>query len=212
MIDSTTQSIRENYDRLDAGTIVFGLDISQRMIEQARQLNPDISFQEGNMLALDLPSAMLGGIAAFYAIVNIPKESLPLVFREMERVLQPGGLLLLAFHMGDETLHPNELWGQTVSMDFFLFPPPTIRHYEEAAGLAIEEVLEREPYPPDVEYQNRRAYILARKPGRLSSTIDTHNIIPGLSANEKLATRRKSGSFLSSKSRSVLYPKNCKQE
>jgi SAM-dependent methyltransferase len=215
MIDDTTQSIRDNYDRLadeyarhvfhelvkkpfdrrllnrfaaevghfgeicdmgcgpghiarylrDAGKTVFGLDLSPRMIEQARQLNPDIPFREGNMLALDLPSAELAGIAAFYAIVNIPKESLPLVFREMERVLRPGGLLLLAFHMGEETLQPNELWGQAVSMDFFLFPPSTIRHYVEAAGLAIEEVLEREPYAPEVEYQSRRGYILARKPG-----------------------------------------------
>jgi ubiquinone/menaquinone biosynthesis C-methylase UbiE len=133
------------------------------MIEVARQLNPDIRFREGNMLALDLSSATLGGIAAFYAIVNIPRESLPSVFREMERVLQPGGLLLLAFHVGDETLHPDELWGQRVSMDFFLFPVSTIRHYLEAAGFAVEEVLERGPYPPEVEYQSRRAYILARK-------------------------------------------------
>jgi hypothetical protein len=80
-------------------------------------------------------------------------------------VLQPGGLLLLAFHMGDDTLHPNELWGQSVSMDFFLFPMSTIRNYVEAAGLAVEEVLEREPYPPGVKYQSRRAYMLVRKPG-----------------------------------------------
>jgi SAM-dependent methyltransferase len=149
----------------DAGASVFGLDLSPRMVEVARQRNPDIRFREGNMLALDLPSGMLAGIAAFYAIVNLPRESLPSVFREMERVLQPGGLLLLAFHVGDETLHPNELWGQRVSMDFFLFPVSTIRNYVEAAGFVVEEVLEREPYAPEVEYQSRRAYMLARKPG-----------------------------------------------
>jgi hypothetical protein len=49
-------------------------------------------------------------------------------------------------------------------MDFFLFPPPAIRHHLEAAGLVIEEIIEREPYPPEVEYQSRRAYIFARKP------------------------------------------------
>ncbi len=37
----------------------------------------------------------------------------------------------------------------------------------EAAGFAIEEVIEREPYAPEVEYQSRRAYIFARKPGLL---------------------------------------------
>jgi SAM-dependent methyltransferase len=152
----------------DAGATVFGLDLSPRMLEQARQFNPDIPFREGNMMALDLPDGTLAGIAAFYAIVNIPKASLPLVFQEMERVLRPGGLLLLAFHTGDEVLHEAELWGRPISMDFFLFEPSAIRHYIEAAGLAIEEIIEREPYSPEVEYQSRRAYIFSRKPGSLA--------------------------------------------
>jgi len=214
MIETITQSVRENYDRLadeyashlfnelakkpfdrdqlnrfaaevtdigevcdlgcgpghvarylrDAGTNIFGLDLSPRMVEEARRLNPDVSFREGDMMALDIPDATLAGIIAFYAIVNTPKESLPLVFQEMQRVLKPGGLLLLAFHIGDETLRPNELWGRPVSMDFFLFQPSAILNYLEGAGFAIEQVLEREPYPPDVEYQSRRAYIFARKP------------------------------------------------
>jgi ubiquinone/menaquinone biosynthesis C-methylase UbiE len=147
----------------DAGASVFGLDLSPGMLEQARKLNPDISFREGNMLALDLLDGALAGIAAFYAIVNIPKLSLPVVFREMQRVLQPGGLLLLAFHTGNEVLHEEELWGQKISMDFLLLQPSEIRVDLEVAGFTIEEVVEREPYP-DVEYPSRRAYIFARKP------------------------------------------------
>jgi SAM-dependent methyltransferase len=147
----------------DAGATVFGLDLSPRMLEQARLLNPDISFREGNMMSLDLRDGILAGIAAFYAIVNIPKDALASVLREMCRVLQPGGLLLLAFHSGDEIRHEDELWGRPISMDFFLFQPPAIRHSLEAAGFAIEEIVERDPYAPEVEYQRRRAYIFARK-------------------------------------------------
>jgi len=149
----------------EAGTAVFGLDLSPGMLQHARRLNPAILFHEGNMMALDLPDEMLAGITAFYAIVNIPKESLPLVFREMERVLKPGGLLLLGFHCGNEGLHDVELWGLSISMDFFLFQPTEIRRYLEVTGFAIEEIIEREPYSPEVEYQSRRAYIFARKPG-----------------------------------------------
>lgn len=149
----------------DAGAAVFGLDLSPQMLEQARQLNPDIRFREGNMLALDLPDGSLAGIAAFYAIVNIPKECLPVVFREMHRVLRPDGLLLLAFHRGDEAPHENELWGRRISMDFFLFEPAAIKQLLERAEFAIEEIIERDPYPPEVEYQSRRAYIFARKVG-----------------------------------------------
>jgi ubiquinone/menaquinone biosynthesis C-methylase UbiE len=76
-------------------------------------------FREGNMLALDLQNETLAGIAAFYALVNIPKASLPSLFREMDRVLKPGGLLLLALHAGDQVLHEEELWGRSISMDFF---------------------------------------------------------------------------------------------
>jgi SAM-dependent methyltransferase len=143
----------------DAGTIVFGLDLSPGMLEQARTLNPDIPFREGNMMALDLQDGTLAGIASFYAIAHITKEFLPAV--EMRRVLQPGGLLLLAFHAGDEVLHEVDFWGKTTSMNFLLLQPLEIGRYLEAAGLAIEEIIEREPYP-EVEYQSRRVYVFAR--------------------------------------------------
>ena len=141
---------------------VFGLDLSPQMVEQARQLNPDISFQVGNMLALDLLEASLGGIVAFYAIVNIPENLLPTVFGEMWRVLKPGGRLLLSFHIGDEIVRPDELLGQPISMDFFFFQPAEIVNRIEATGFAIEDIVERGPYAP--EYQSRRAYIFAAKP------------------------------------------------
>jgi ubiquinone/menaquinone biosynthesis C-methylase UbiE len=124
------------------------------------------------MMALDLPDGSLAGITAFYAIVNIPKESLTTIFREMERVLQPEGLLLVAFHTGDRTFHENELWDLPISMDFFFFQRSAVRNYMEAAGLAVEEIVERDPYGPEVEYQSRRAYIFARKPDRLAKTVN----------------------------------------
>lgn len=147
-------------DHLD----VFGLDLSPGMLQEARRLNPDITFRQGNMLALDLPDASLAGIAAFYAVVNLPRETLPQVFQEMARVLQPGGLLLLGFHIGDETLHRDDWWKRPINMDFHFLQPLSVQRDLEAAGLAVEEIIEREPYAPGVEHQCRRAYIFARKP------------------------------------------------
>jgi SAM-dependent methyltransferase len=106
---------------------------------------------------------------AAYAIVNLPRESLPRVFREMARVLQPGGLRLLAFHAGDHVLHEARLWGQTISLDFLFLPPRDIQRLVESAGLAIEQIIECDPYP-GVEYQSRRAYILARRPAPQGNT------------------------------------------
>ena len=147
----------------DAGASVFGLDLSSGMLGQARKLNRDILFYEGNMMSLDIPDGSLAGVAAFYAIVNTPKESLPIIFREVLRVLRPDGLLLLAFHAGSNVLHEDELWGQRIFMDFVLFPPAEIKLNLETAGFIVEEVVERGPYP-EVEYPSQRAYIFARKP------------------------------------------------
>jgi SAM-dependent methyltransferase len=148
----------------DLGADVVGLDLSPGMLAQARALNPDIEYCEGNMLALPFGAGALAGIAAFYAIVNLPLEWLDQAFSELARALMPGGLLLLAFHAGGEIVRPAEMWGKQVSMEFFFFEPAAIEQKLRAAGFAIEESLEREPYAPEVEHQSRRAYIFARKP------------------------------------------------
>jgi SAM-dependent methyltransferase len=147
----------------DAGVDVFGVDLSPAMVGEARRLNPDIAFRVGDMLALDVPDGSLAGVVAFYAIVNIPEPSLLQVFQETYRVLQPGGLALIAFHIGDQIIQERELFGRPISMDFFFFQPPAIAERMIEAGFSIEEIVEREPYAPGVEFQSRRAHVFARK-------------------------------------------------
>lgn len=148
------------------GRNVFGLDLSPRMIEVAKKLNPSIHFKKGNMMHLDLPDLSLIGIVSFYAICNIPAESLEIVFREMYRVLKHRGLVLIAFHEGNSVTHENELWGFPISLDFFLHQPSTVRRKLEQAGFQIEDEVMREPYARDVEYQSKRVYLFARKPNQ----------------------------------------------
>jgi ubiquinone/menaquinone biosynthesis C-methylase UbiE len=143
---------------------VCGVDLSPGMITRARQLNRDIEFTQGNMLSLSLPDRAWAGIAAFYAIVNLRPLDLVQAIREMHRVLQPGGWLLMAFHIGEEVEHVDNLWDCPVSLDFYFFRTEQVIADLRAAGFAIEEVIERNPYPPDVEYQSRRAYVFARRP------------------------------------------------
>ncbi|OLC98508.1 MAG: class I SAM-dependent methyltransferase [Acidobacteria bacterium] len=147
----------------DRGVDIFGVDLSPGMLEQARKLNSNIEFQQGNMLALDVEDGAWAGIIAFYSIVHIPRAEVPQAFREMQRVLKPGGFLFLAFHLGDEVLHEEDCWGHQVSLDLVLFRRKEVERYLMEAGFAVEDSLERDPYPPEVEYQSRRAYILARK-------------------------------------------------
>ena len=148
----------------DLGVPVFGVDLSPGMVQQARRLNPEIEFRQGDMLSLDDGDSSWGGIVAFYSIVHLSREEVPRALRELRRVLRPDGLLLLAFHVGDETRHVDELWGQPVSLDFHFFGVDEMTRILEEAGFGMEEVVERPPYGEDVEVQTRRAYLFARNP------------------------------------------------
>jgi len=147
----------------DRGVDILGIDLSPGMVEQARKRNPAMEFRQGNMLTLDVRDCAWAAIVAFYSIVHIPKTDILQAFREMFRVLEPGGLLLLAFHIGVEVLHEENCWGHQVSLDLVLFGRKEVERYLGLVGFAIEDSLEREPYAPEVEYQSRRAYIRARK-------------------------------------------------
>jgi len=143
---------------------VFGIDLSPRMIELARRLTPEIQFFQGNMLSLEVADGSCGAIAAFYSIIHLTPEELPKAFLEFKRVLRPGGTLLLAFHVGKEAVHEDELWGYQVSLDLRFLESREIEEQLHATGFRVRETIERETYGEDVEYPSRRAYIFAEKP------------------------------------------------
>jgi len=145
----------------DHGVSVFGIDLSSEMIRCATSLNPGIEFKVGDMRALDVPAASLAGVVAFYAIVHFTAAELGAVLAEMRRVLIPGGLALLAFHVGEQVVHVEDLFGAPVSLDFVFHSTPVVIETLSAAGFAVIEWTEREPYE-GMEYQSRRCYLLAR--------------------------------------------------
>lgn len=146
------------------GIQVCGMDLSTGMVERARRLNPGIEFNQGDMRTLPVRDNTWAGIAAFYAIVHLPLPDLDRSLREMMRVLAPGGRLLLSFHIGEDTAQIESLWESGAALEFHFFRVSTVRGSIERAGFEIEEIIERDPYAPEVEYQSRRAYIFAQKP------------------------------------------------
>ena len=157
------------------GAQVIGIDLSPEMVAVARKRALAIPFETGSMLNLDVPDATRGGIVAFYSIIHLPPETRPQALAEFHRALHPGGLLLLAFHVGDigdegeegeEQRHLDEWWGQAISLDVWFLQPADIEASLRAVGFTIEMSLVRQPYAPEVEHQSQRAYILARKPAK----------------------------------------------
>jgi ubiquinone/menaquinone biosynthesis C-methylase UbiE len=131
------------------------------MVEVAAGLNPGLDFRVDDMTRLSFADASLAGVLSFYSIVHFILAELEGVFREMRRVLMSGGLALVAFHIGEQVVHLDDLYGAPVSLDFRFHVPGRVAEALQAAGLPVVEHTEREPYE-GVEYPSRRCYLLAR--------------------------------------------------
>lgn len=93
------------------GVDAFGIDLSPGMIEVARRDHPGLRFDLGSMTDLDLGDGSMAGLVAWYSLIHIPDTEIGTVFKHFHRVLQPGGPLLLSFHVGDESKLKTEGYG-----------------------------------------------------------------------------------------------------
>ena len=146
------------------GIEISGLDLSGEMLKQAKAIHPEIHFRKGNILELEFETNSIAGIVAFYAIVHFTEKQVGAALREMFRVLQPSGIFLFTYHIGEETIRLDEFLGKKVDVDFMFFTTDFVFSCLKDTGFEEIEIIEREPYP-GVEYESRRTYVFAKKPG-----------------------------------------------
>jgi SAM-dependent methyltransferase len=144
------------------GAAVEGIDLSPAMIAEATASHPGLAFRVADMFALDYESGSVAGLVAFYAIVHLYSGELVAPFREWRRVIAPGGVVAIAFHVGSDTVHVDELFGQATSLDFVFHRPEAVIAALAEAGWTLEARLDREPYP-GAEHPSQRCYLLARR-------------------------------------------------
>lgn len=142
------------------GVPVFGLDLSPGMVAVARRTG--LSFAVASMTALPVADGVLGGILAWYSTIHVPDRDLPGAINECRRALAPGGLLQLAFQVGDHVVHRTRAGGHDVTLDLHHRRPEAVANLLARHGFTIRAVLERAPdgsaaYPEETP----QGYILA---------------------------------------------------
>jgi SAM-dependent methyltransferase len=126
----------------DAGVDVFGIDLSPEMIAIARRDYPNLRFEVGTMTDLDLADGSVAGIIAFWSVIHVPDHAMPGVFDQFRRVLRPQGLLLVGFHVGDETRHTSVGYtGRPIDVDSHHRRPSRIMGWLRDADFTIEAEL-----------------------------------------------------------------------
>ncbi|MBP2706473.1 class I SAM-dependent methyltransferase [Microbispora sp. RL4-1S] len=141
------------------GLSVFGVDLSETMVETARREHPDLRFEVGSMTDLDLADGSLGGAVAWYSIIHTPPEDLPVVFAEFSRVLAPGAPLILAFYSADAPLTPPRTFDHKVTPAYLRSPEAVLDLLRRTGFDEIAQAV-REP-APDERFQ--QGYLLVRR-------------------------------------------------
>ena len=105
----------------DQGYIAEGIDLSPKMIEIAHEQVPEGKFQLMDMGKLEYSDNHFDGIMANYSLIHIPTDELPLVIRELKRVLKDNGVLLILSMKGDPDQLVDEPMapGMQVFVNFF---------------------------------------------------------------------------------------------
>jgi SAM-dependent methyltransferase len=141
------------------GLEASGVDLSPEMVAVARSAYPGLRFTVGTMTALDLPDGALAGLVAWFSIIHLPPDDLPVAFAEFRRVLAPGGHLQLAFQVGDERVRLTQAYGHEIALDAYRLSPDLIESLLTDAGFAVRLRTIRAQEPPA---KTPAAYLLAR--------------------------------------------------
>ncbi|MDX3663293.1 class I SAM-dependent methyltransferase [Lentzea sp. NPDC055074] len=119
------------------GVDVSGIDLSPAMIALARESHPGLRFEVGSMT--EPIGGELGGILAWWSLIHVPDELVPVVFGHFREALRPGGLLQLGFHVGDRTNRKTTGYGgHPMRVDVHLRPPDRVAGWLRDAGFTVE--------------------------------------------------------------------------
>lgn len=148
----------------DLGVDVFGIDVSPGMLAIARHNHPDLRFEGGSMTDLDVPDCSVGGVLAFYSVIHVPDEQIPTVFAHFHRVLRPGGVVVIGFHVGDEYRYRTEGYGYPTKLHIHLRPLDRMTTWLREAGFTVGAQILLSPDDPVPG-----GVVLARRPARVAS-------------------------------------------
>ena len=144
------------------GLEVVGVDLSPGMIEVARREHPAVRFEVGTMAALPFADGALAGALAWYSVIHTPEERQGELYAEFARVVRPGGILLLAFQVGEDVVHLTHAYGHDLDLHTRRQHPDRVEERLVEAGFTVTAQLIRQAVPPE---KSPQGYVLARRDG-----------------------------------------------
>jgi len=139
---------------------MVGLDLSPTMIEIARRDHPGPRYEVGSMTSLKHGDCSAAGALLFWSLIHIPDDSVGIVLAEVFRVVRPGGVAMIGFHVGDRVNRKTEGYGGlAMQVNVHLRPVAAVADALRQAGFMIEATLLLNP-----DDQTPGGVVVARRP------------------------------------------------
>jgi ubiquinone/menaquinone biosynthesis C-methylase UbiE len=113
---------------------VTGIDISDVMINMAKENVPNANFIKMDMNDLKFNENTFGGIISVYALFHVPKKNHPAIFKQFYNILKPGGILLINTGVS-ESEGISDFFG--APMFWSNYDPQITLHLVKEAGFSI---------------------------------------------------------------------------
>lgn len=126
------------------GCDVTGVDLSEEMLEIAKQKVLGVEFRKMDMRRLDIPDESYEGLLVAYSLIHIPTVELRTTLKGFLRILKGGGHMLLITQKGDADQVVDEPFWEGRKMFFNFFTKERLR---EALELCDFEVVYQEEKP-----------------------------------------------------------------
>jgi ubiquinone/menaquinone biosynthesis C-methylase UbiE len=138
-----------------------GIDLSPEMVRVARRDHPGFGFEVADLRKLPFGDASLAGAVCWYSLMYLAPHDRPAGFRELARVVKPGGYLVTAFKAGDSHVRrAGRSTGLGVEFDVYWLSPQEMERRVTDAGFATVFTGGR---PAQDQEGSPQGYLLARR-------------------------------------------------
>ena len=90
----------QSKELFDRGLEIVGMDLSPKMIYEAKKRVPKAKFVVGDMTKMNFAKGSFGGVYARASLLHVPKKLVPRVLKSINKILKNGGILYLALKEG----------------------------------------------------------------------------------------------------------------
>ena len=123
---------------LDEGFEVVGLDLSPKMVSEAKKRVPEAKFVVGDITKINFAKDSFDGVYARASLLHIPKKLIPKVLKSIHEILASDGIFYLALKEGEgESEVEEERYGKKVRRFFSFFSQEEVVDLLKKTGFRV---------------------------------------------------------------------------